>query len=66
MIIIFLKNKIIVTFIYIKNELNINMYNVIPTAIPKNINKRISPLLKTNMKYNIEIPVKKQNNITSI
>ena len=46
--------------------LNVNMYNNIPTIIPRKINILISPLLKNQILYKINIPVKIQNKISSI
>ena len=42
------------------------MYNNIPTIIPRKINILISPLLKNQILYKINIPVKIQNKISSI
>ena len=62
--IIFFIRFIIVTFIFIIQELKINIYIDIPIIIAKNINNRISPLLNVNIEYNNIIPVKIQNNIS--
>ena len=63
---IFFKVTIILTFIFIINELIVSIYTVMPIKTPKSINNRISPLLNTNIEYSIIAPVKIQNIISSI
>lgn len=55
----------IFTFIFIKYLLINIIYIKQPKNTPKNIYKRISPLLNVNIEYNNETPVKIQNNMSS-